>query len=101
MSREKPKKILGVDYGDVRTGLALSDGLLMLAHEAGVITERNAERAAQIETIRAAIAGSRNEIEKREEAKPERCAAAWKRKAASPSRRRGCARSRTSASAGT
>ena len=53
MSREKPNKILGVDYGDVRTGLALSDGLLMLAHEAGVITERNAERAAQA-VVRAA-----------------------------------------------
>ena len=34
MTDAKQKKILGVDYGDTRTGLALSDELLMLAHEA-------------------------------------------------------------------
>ena len=43
------------------------------------LTAQNAERAAQIETIRAAIAGSRNEIEKSgKRPRPERCAAAWK-----------------------
>ena len=69
-----------------------------LAANIETLTAQNAERAAQIETIRAAIAGSRNEIEKagrgqgRSGAPPH-----GKRKAASPSRRRGCARSRTSA----
>ena len=53
MTDAKQKKILGVDYGDTRTGLALSDELLMLAHEAGVITERNSERAADA-VVRAA-----------------------------------------------
>lgn len=40
-----------------------------LAANIETLTAQNAERAAQTETIRAAIAGSRNEIEKREEAK--------------------------------
>ena len=39
-------RILAVDYGDVRTGLAISDPTGMLASAAGVITDRNAERVA-------------------------------------------------------
>jgi len=42
-------KILSVDYGDARTGLALSDPTGTLAFPAGVIHERNAaDVAAQI-----------------------------------------------------
>lgn len=39
--------ILSVDYGDVRTGIAICDKLQMLASPVTVITERNAERLAQ------------------------------------------------------
>ena len=39
-------KILAVDYGDTRTGLAISDGTEFLASPVGTITERNAERLA-------------------------------------------------------
>ena len=35
--------ILSVDYGDVRTGVAVCDKFEMLASPVGVITERNAE----------------------------------------------------------
>ena len=40
-------KILAVDYGDTRTGLAISDRTEFLASPVGTITERNAERLAQ------------------------------------------------------
>lgn len=40
------KRILGVDYGDVRTGIAVSDPGGFLACGIGLITERNAERLA-------------------------------------------------------
>ncbi|NMP38155.1 MAG: Holliday junction resolvase RuvX [Clostridiales bacterium] len=36
--------ILGVDYGDARTGLAVCDKSELLASPAGVICERNTER---------------------------------------------------------
>lgn len=39
-------KILAVDYGDTRTGLAISDRTEFLASPVGTITERNAERLA-------------------------------------------------------
>ncbi len=42
----KHKKILGVDYGDVRTGLAVSDELLLLARSAGVVTGKDPVRVA-------------------------------------------------------
>ena len=38
--------ILSVDYGDVRTGVAVCDRLEMLATPVTVITERNADRLA-------------------------------------------------------
>lgn len=38
--------ILSVDYGDVRTGVAVCDKFEMLASPVGVITERNAESLA-------------------------------------------------------
>ena len=40
-------KILAVDYGDTRTGLAISDRTEFLASPVGTITERNAERLAR------------------------------------------------------
>ena len=40
-------KILAVDYGDTRTGLAVSDRSEFLASPVGTITERNAQRLAQ------------------------------------------------------
>ena len=40
-------KILAVDYGDTRTGLAISDRTEFLATPVGTVTERNAERLAQ------------------------------------------------------
>ncbi len=40
-------KILAVDYGDTRTGLAVSDRTEFLATPVGTITERNAQRLAQ------------------------------------------------------
>ena len=40
-------KILAVDYGDTRTGLAISDRTEVLATPVGTVTERNAERLAQ------------------------------------------------------
>ena len=40
-------KILAVDYGDTRTGLAISDKTEFLATPVGTVTERNAERLAQ------------------------------------------------------
>ncbi|NLA77506.1 MAG: Holliday junction resolvase RuvX [Clostridiales bacterium] len=39
--------ILGVDYGDVRTGLAVCDKNELLASPAGVVCERNRERLIQ------------------------------------------------------
>ena len=39
-------KILAVDYGDTRTGLAISDRTEFLASPVRTITERNAERLA-------------------------------------------------------
>lgn len=40
-------RILAVDYGDARTGLAVSDRSGFLASPVGTIPERNAERLAQ------------------------------------------------------
>lgn len=40
-------KILAVDYGDTRTGLAISDRTEFLASPVGTILERNADRLAQ------------------------------------------------------
>ena len=40
-------KILAVDYGDTRTGLAVSDRSEFLASPVGTITERNAQMLAQ------------------------------------------------------
>ena len=42
------KKILAVDYGDARTGLATSDPLGLLASAAGVIEGRRAEVVADL-----------------------------------------------------
>lgn len=39
--------ILSVDYGDVRTGVAVCDKKEMLASPVGVVTERRAERLAE------------------------------------------------------
>ena len=41
------KKILGVDYGDARTGLAVSDGLGLLAVGAGCIKCEGFKKAAE------------------------------------------------------
>ncbi len=46
MNPSKNNRILGVDYGDARTGLALSDPLGFLASSFTVIHERNPERVA-------------------------------------------------------
>lgn len=40
-------KILAVDYGDARTGLAVSDRTELLASPVGTIVEKNAQRLAQ------------------------------------------------------
>lgn len=40
-------RILAVDYGDARTGLAVSDNSELLASPVGTITEYNAERLAE------------------------------------------------------
>lgn len=40
-------RILAVDYGDARTGLAVSDSSELLASPVGTITEYNAERLAE------------------------------------------------------
>ena len=40
-------KILAVDYGDVRTGLAISDNSEFLASPVGTLTERDPRRLAQ------------------------------------------------------
>ena len=40
-------KILAVDYGDTRTGIAVSDRTEFLATPVATITERNAQRLAQ------------------------------------------------------
>ena len=47
-------KYLGVDYGDTRTGLAVSDLLCMLASSAGVITGYNMENVASEVAAKAA-----------------------------------------------
>ncbi len=39
-------RIMAIDYGDVRIGLAVSDPTATLVGEAWTLTERNAERAA-------------------------------------------------------
>lgn len=39
-------RIMGIDYGDVRIGLAVSDEMNILVGEAWTLTERNAEAAA-------------------------------------------------------
>lgn len=44
---EHEMKILAVDYGDTRTGLAISDNSEFLASPVGTLTERNAQRLAQ------------------------------------------------------
>ena len=46
-------RILAIDYGDARTGLAVSDALGMLAGEAWTVSDWNADRLA--ETIAAAV----------------------------------------------
>ena len=40
-------KILAVDYGDVRTGIAISDNSEFLASPVGTVTERDPARLAQ------------------------------------------------------
>lgn len=40
-------RIMGVDYGDVRIGLAVSDEMNILVGEAWTLTERNANAAAE------------------------------------------------------
>lgn len=40
-------KILAVDYGDARTGLAISDSSELLASPVGTITEYNAQKLAE------------------------------------------------------
>lgn len=51
-------KVLAVDYGDVRTGLAISDALGLLASAAGVITERNPLKLADAIVAEAARLGA-------------------------------------------
>lgn len=41
-------RVMAIDYGDARTGVAVSDALGMIAGETFVITEWNAERLAEI-----------------------------------------------------
>ncbi len=44
---EKKRRLLGVDYGDARTGLAVSDTLGMLASGIGVITSASKKEVAE------------------------------------------------------
>jgi len=50
-------KIMAVDYGDVRTGLAVSDPSATLAGEAWVIQEKNMQEAARIIAAEATARG--------------------------------------------
>ena len=47
VTEESAMRILAVDYGDARTGLAISDNSEFLASPVGTIPERNAQRLAQ------------------------------------------------------
>ncbi len=38
------KRILGIDYGDARTGFAVSDPMQIIANAVGTLSERNADR---------------------------------------------------------
>ncbi|HWP79340.1 MAG TPA: Holliday junction resolvase RuvX [Candidatus Acidoferrum sp.] len=51
-------KVLGVDYGDVRTGLAVSDALGKLASSAGVIEGYNMDKVAEAVAAKAREAGA-------------------------------------------
>lgn len=50
--------ILGVDYGDARTGLAMSDPTGMLASGAGVVTAYTPEKTAEAVAARARTLGA-------------------------------------------
>ena len=50
-------RIMAIDFGDVRTGLAVSDPTGTLAGEAWTITERDMERVAQMVVEAAAVRG--------------------------------------------
>lgn len=52
------KRILAVDYGDARTGLAISDPTGLLASAAGVVTGGNPERVADQVVAEAARLGA-------------------------------------------
>jgi len=41
-------RIMAVDYGDARTGLAVSDAMGMLAGDAWTVSDRNADRVADV-----------------------------------------------------
>ena len=41
-------RIMAIDYGDVRTGLAVSDESAFLCGDAWTVTERNAQKAADL-----------------------------------------------------
>lgn len=41
-------RVMAIDYGDVRTGIAVSDENAILCGDAWIITERNAEKAAEL-----------------------------------------------------
>ncbi len=41
-------RVMGVDYGDVRTGLCVSDAMGLMAGEAWTVTEPNPEKLADI-----------------------------------------------------
>lgn len=41
-------RIMGIDYGDARTGLAVSDEMNILVGEAWTLNERNPERVADV-----------------------------------------------------
>lgn len=41
-------RIMGIDYGDARTGLAVSDGMNILVGEAWTLNEWNPERVADV-----------------------------------------------------
>ena len=43
-------RIMAIDYGDTRTGLAISDATGTLAGDAWILVERNPERLAQVIT---------------------------------------------------
>lgn len=51
------EKILGVDYGDVRTGLAVTDALGMLAHGLETVRETNMKELARLVAAKAAELG--------------------------------------------